>query len=126
MSKPTITQLDRFEQRLTLHLELENGETYQPAIYLRGLLRTQSLEAWNGRQAEFAAWIREQMHAYNERLQVHIWGHSKETIKTFRLVWSPEGKTIATVQARNMTEARRQTPKPYRKFMGEVYAEEIK
>jgi hypothetical protein len=69
-------QRDKFNQRLTLHLELENGEQAQPMIYLRGLLKTQSLEAWNGDQEEFQKWIAESMANYWKRVQVRIWGHS--------------------------------------------------
>ena len=46
-------------------------------------------------------------------------------LKTFRLVWSPEGKTIATVQAIDASKAKRMAPMPYRKFLGEIYVEEI-
>lgn len=61
-------QRDRYNQRLTLDLLLENGETAQPLIYLRGLLRTQSLEAWNGKQEDFAARIRKSMDDYFARV----------------------------------------------------------
>lgn len=76
MSKPILEQRDQFNQRLTLSLELENGEQAQPMIYLRRLLATQSLEAWNGRQEEFAEWIALSMTEYWKRVKVSIWGHS--------------------------------------------------
>lgn len=44
--------------------------------------------------------------------------------KTFRVYWSPEGKCIATVKAFDAVSARRMAPMPYRKFLGEIYAEE--
>ena len=69
-------QRDRYNQRLTLHLELENGEQAKPQAYLNGLLKTQSLEAWNGRQEEFAEWIAASMAEYWKRVNVRIWGHS--------------------------------------------------
>ena len=47
-------------------------------------------------------------------------------LKTFELYWSPEGRKIATVQARNVSAAIRKAPAPYRKFLGELYAKEIK
>lgn len=75
-SKPILEQRDRYNQRLTLSLELENGEMAQPGIYLSRLLKTQSLEQWNGRQAEFAAWIAQSMADYWNRVQVRIVGHS--------------------------------------------------
>ena len=44
----------------------------------------------------------------------------------YNIVWSPEGRTIATVDASSVADARKQTPMPYRQYMGEVYAEEVK
>ncbi len=46
-------------------------------------------------------------------------------LKTFELYWSPEGKCIATVQAKTARAAIRKAPKPYRKFLGEIYAKEV-
>jgi hypothetical protein len=46
-------------------------------------------------------------------------------MKTYKLVWSPEGKEIARVQAKSIKDAKRQTPMPWRQYLGEVYAEEI-
>lgn len=43
----------------------------------------------------------------------------------FKLVWSPEGKTIAEVTAKDAQAAKRQTPYPYRRMRGEVYAEQV-
>jgi hypothetical protein len=45
-------------------------------------------------------------------------------VKTFDLYWSPEGRCIATVQARTPTAARRKAPQPYRRYIGEIYAVE--
>lgn len=39
----------------------------------------------------------------------------------YALMWSPEGRTIAQVDAPNERAALRQTPKPYRKYLGEIY-----
>lgn len=75
-NKPLVEQRDKFNQRLTMHMELQNGETAQPMVYLRGLLKTQSLEAWNGHPEEFRDWIAEQMTAYFKRVEIKIWGHS--------------------------------------------------
>jgi hypothetical protein len=47
-------------------------------------------------------------------------------MKTWKVYWSPEGKCIATVQARTARSAIRKAPKPYRKFLGELYAVEQK
>jgi hypothetical protein len=41
---------------------------------------------------------------------------------TYDLYWSPEGRRIATVEARTSREAIRLAPKPYRKYLGEIYA----
>lgn len=46
-------------------------------------------------------------------------------MKTFRLVWSPTGQEIANVTARDARAARRKAPAPYRKYLGEIYAEEV-
>jgi len=48
----------------------------------------------------------------------------EETMKTWKLHWSPDGQCIATVQAKTMREAIRKAPMPYKKFLGEIYAEE--
>lgn len=45
-------------------------------------------------------------------------------MKTYKLVWSPSGQAIATVQARTLREARRKAPMPWRKYLGEIYAEQ--
>lgn len=47
-------------------------------------------------------------------------------MKTYDLFWAPEGRRIATVKAKTMREAIRKAPQPYRKFLGEIYAEELK
>lgn len=44
---------------------------------------------------------------------------------TWHLFWSPEGRKIATVEARTMLSAIRKAPKPYRKFLGEIYAVKV-
>jgi len=44
-------------------------------------------------------------------------------MNTYRLVWSPTGQTIGTVQAKTMRAAIRKAPKPYSKYKGEIYAE---
>ncbi len=48
---------------------------------------------------------------------------TKATIATYKLFWSPEGKCIATVQAKDASAAKRKAPMPYRKYLGEIYAE---
>lgn len=45
---------------------------------------------------------------------------------TFKLFWSPEGRQIATVEAKTMRAAIRKAPQPFRKFLGEIYAVEEK
>ncbi len=45
-----------------------------------------------------------------------------ERPSTWRIVWSPEGRTIATVQAKTARAAIRKAPMPYRKYKGEMYA----
>lgn len=41
-------------------------------------------------------------------------------VKYYRLVWAPEGKPIAEVEARNVKRARRMAPLPYRRYLGEI------
>lgn len=45
--------------------------------------------------------------------------------KTFDIYWSPEGRRIATVKAKDSITAKRKTPQPYRRYMGEIYVTEI-
>lgn len=44
---------------------------------------------------------------------------------SYELIWSPEGRIIAHVDAPNERGALRQTPLPYRKFLGEVAVIEV-
>jgi hypothetical protein len=46
-------------------------------------------------------------------------------VNTYRLIWSPEGKTIAVVEAKDIKSARRKAPKSYRKYLGEIGVELI-
>lgn len=46
-------------------------------------------------------------------------------MKTWDLYWSPEGRKIATVQARTDLSAKRKAPLPYRKYQGEIYARKV-
>jgi len=45
-------------------------------------------------------------------------------VKTYDVFWAPEGRKIATVQATNERRAIRKAPMPYRKYLGEMYAQE--
>lgn len=47
-------------------------------------------------------------------------------MQTWRIFWSPEGRCIAEVQASSARDAKRQTPRPYRQFMGEVYVAPVR
>lgn len=40
----------------------------------------------------------------------------------YTLYWSPEGRPIATVEAKTERQAIRKAPKPYRRYLGEIYA----
>ena len=46
-------------------------------------------------------------------------------MKTYDVYWAPEGRVIATVTARNERAAIRKAPQPYRKYLGEMYAQEV-
>lgn len=50
----------------------------------------------------------------------------RDSMKTYDVYWSPEGRKIATVQAKDERAAIRKAPLPYRKFLGEMYAQETK
>lgn len=41
-------------------------------------------------------------------------------MKTWILIWSPEGRKIATVQALTARSAARKAPYPYRRYLGEI------
>lgn len=47
-------------------------------------------------------------------------------MKTYNVFWGPTGHKIATVQAKTMKAAKRKAPQPYRKYLGEIYVEEVK
>lgn len=47
-------------------------------------------------------------------------------MKTWKVFWSPEGRCIATVIAKTAKAAIRKAPYPYKKYLGEMYAEEVK
>ena len=48
-----------------------------------------------------------------------------ELTRAWALVWSPEGSVIAVVTARNAAEAKRKTPTPYKRYLGEVYTDTL-
>jgi hypothetical protein len=41
----------------------------------------------------------------------------------WKVYWSPEGRCIATVEAKTARAAKRKAPMPYRKYLGEIYVE---
>jgi hypothetical protein len=43
-------------------------------------------------------------------------------MKTYILYWSSTGQRIGTVRARTMRAAIRKAPRPFRKYLGEIYA----
>jgi len=43
--------------------------------------------------------------------------------RLYDVFWSPEGRRIATVQAKDERAAIRKAPQPYRKYLGEMYAQ---
>ena len=45
--------------------------------------------------------------------------------KTFDVFWGPTGQKIATVQATTAKAAKRKAPQPYRKYLGEIYVEQV-
>lgn len=47
-------------------------------------------------------------------------------MNTYDIFWAPEGRCIATVKAASPETAKRQTPSPYKQYMGEVYVTDRK
>ena len=47
-------------------------------------------------------------------------------MNTYRLYWSPTGQHISTVTAKTQRAAIRKAPQPYRRYLGEIYAVEVK
>lgn len=47
----------------------------------------------------------------------------RQSLSAYDLIWTPEGRKIATVVARDASAAIRKAPKPYRKYLGEIYAD---
>jgi len=45
--------------------------------------------------------------------------------KQYDLFWSPEGRRIATVTAKDARSAKRKAPMPYRRYLGEIYTVEV-
>jgi hypothetical protein len=46
-------------------------------------------------------------------------------MKIYKLIWAPTGQTIDTVKARTARAAIRKAPRPYSKYLGEIYAKEV-
>jgi hypothetical protein len=42
-------------------------------------------------------------------------------MKRWDIYWAPEGRKIATVEAKTARAAKRKAPQPYRKYLGEMY-----
>lgn len=47
---------------------------------------------------------------------------TEPTLYLYTLYWAPEGRPIATVEAKTGWEARKQAPQPYRDVLSEVYS----
>ena len=43
----------------------------------------------------------------------------------FKLVWAPEGKTLAIVDVKDEKAARKMAPLPYAKFVGEISVDKV-
>ena len=50
---------------------------------------------------------------------------ARQTDLQWRVYWAPEGRCIATVWARTAKAAIRKAPQSYRRYLGEMYAEEV-
>jgi hypothetical protein len=51
--------------------------------------------------------------------------NSARRVKLYDVFWSPEGRCIATVEAKDQRAAKRKAPQPYRKYLGEMYSLEV-
>lgn len=52
----------------------------------------------------------------------------ESTMHIFKFVWSPEGRTLTTIAAKDLKTAKAQFKRdfpPYARFMGEVYIVEV-
>ena len=70
-------QLDDYGQTLKLVIERPSGESIKLDSYLRGLVKTQSLKAWNGEPEKFRDWIAEQVAQHIRHCEVKIWNYGK-------------------------------------------------
>lgn len=59
------------------------------------------------------------------RVAVDTHLEKKHATATFDLYWAPEGRKIATVTAVDALAAVRKAPMPYRKYLGEIYAQKV-
>jgi hypothetical protein len=46
-------------------------------------------------------------------------------MRRWKLIWSPEGREIDRVEARDVRTAIRKAPMPYRRYLDELYAVEL-
>jgi uncharacterized membrane protein YjjP (DUF1212 family) len=44
----------------------------------------------------------------------------RKNLNCYELYWMPEGRKIATVEAKDIRNARRKAPQPYRRYLGEI------
>jgi hypothetical protein len=49
----------------------------------------------------------------------------KPTTPTYDVYWAPEGRCIATVDTKDSRAAIRKAPRPYRRYLGEMYVVEV-
>jgi hypothetical protein len=49
----------------------------------------------------------------------------EQSKKTYELIWSPEGRCIATVRATSPKAAIKKAPPPWSRYPGEIYAKEV-
>jgi len=49
----------------------------------------------------------------------------RKNLNCYDLYWAPEGRKIATVEAKDARSARRKAPKSYRRYLGEIWVEMV-
>jgi hypothetical protein len=101
--------------------------TDEPGRFLYGGSK-QVESIWYDREQDAQDWLTQCVEINSARYPnfvVHGRIVTGQTMPKFRLVWSPEGREIAIVSARSAKSARRKAPQPFRKYLGEIYVEQI-
>lgn len=75
-TKHLVEQRNKFGQRLTLDVELKNGEPLNLNRYAKHLLQTQDLQAWQGAAEDLREWFAGEVQKFIMGADFNIYGHS--------------------------------------------------